>query len=189
MTEPSTSQLTEPAPPQSHLPFGGMHLWLRDLIIAVALSLFIVLFLYQPVRVEGVSMLPRIHDQERIFVNKFVYKFKPIQRGDVIVFYFPLDPHRSFIKRVIGLPGETVAIHDGTVFINGQPLNELYVRKDFKADEDDSPVTVTAHHFYVLGDHRNSSNDSRSWGLVPRHNIYGKAVLRYWPLDEFGLIR
>lgn len=134
-------------------------------------------------------MLPRIHDQERIFVNKFIYRFHSIERGDVIVFSFPLDPNRSLIKRVIGLPGETVRIQNGKVLVNGQELREKYVPDNFESTESDPPVNVGRDHYYVLGDHRNLSNDSRAWGLVPRQNIYGKAVLRYWPLEEFGLIR
>ena len=168
---------------------NSVHRWLRDLIIAVGLALMIVVFLYQPVRVEGVSMLPQIHDRERIFVNKFIYRFHPIERGDVIVFTYPLDTQRSFIKRVVGLPGETVQIHDGRVFVNGRELREAYVPPVFETDENDSPIKVTPGHYYVLGDHRNVSNDSRAWGLVPRQDIYGKAVLRYWPLEQFGLIR
>lgn len=165
-----------------------VHLWLRDLLVASVMAAVIVLFLYQPVRVEGVSMLPRIQDQERIFVNKFIYRVKPIQRGDVIVFWYPMDTHRSFIKRVIGLPGETVQIRDGKVYVNDRELRENYVPRQFEALESTPPVPVTPEHYYVLGDHRNSSNDSRFWGLVPRENIYGKAVLRYWPPEKFGWI-
>lgn len=178
----------EASPKLKHSPLRDLHLWLRDVVMAVGLALLIVIFLYQPVRVEGVSMMPDIRDQERIFVNKFIYRVKPIQRGDVIVFSYPLDARRSFIKRVIGLPGETVLIRNGRVFINGRELKEEYVARKFESHEDDPAVIVAPDHFYVLGDHRNSSNDSRAWGVVPRKNIYGKAVFRYWPLDEFGLI-
>ncbi|MFI5175659.1 MAG: signal peptidase I, partial [Terriglobia bacterium] len=167
---------------------NNLHAWVRDLLVAVGLALVIIVYLYQPVRVEGVSMLPRIEDQERIFVNKFIYRFKPIARGDVIVFSYPLDPQRFFIKRVIGMPGETVQIRDGKVMIDGRELMESYIPRKFQAPENDPPITVGSDHFYVLGDHRNSSNDSRSWGLVPRRNIYGKAVLCYWPLEKLSLI-
>ncbi len=167
----------------------SLNFWFRDLVVVVGLVLIIVIFLYQPVRVEGVSMMPRIHDQERIFINKFEYRFSSIRRGDVVVFSFPLDPHRTFIKRIIGLPGETVQILDGKVYINSQELRESYVPRSFEIDEQETPILVSSDHYYVMGDHRNMSNDSRSWGLVPRGNIIGKAVLRYWPLDEFGLIR
>lgn len=169
--------------------WGNLHSWVRDLVIAVGLALVIVVYLYQPVRVEGVSMLPRIEDQERIFVNKFIYRFKPIERGDVIVFSYPLDPQRFFIKRVIGLPGDTVQIRDGKVVINGQELKESYIPRKFQTPENEPPVAIDAGHFYVLGDHRSSSNDSRAWGQVPRQNIYGKAVFCYWPLEKLSFIR
>lgn len=170
--------------------FGGtLHTWGRDIIIAAGLALVIVVYFYQPVRVEGVSMLPRIEDQERIFVNKFIYRFKPIERGDVIVFSYPLDPQRFFIKRVIGLPGETVQIRDGKVLIDGRELKESYIPKKFQTPENDPLVAIGSDHYYVLGDHRNSSNDSRAWGQVPRQNIYGKAVLCYWPPEKLSFIR
>ncbi|MDD5542675.1 MAG: signal peptidase I [Acidobacteriia bacterium] len=163
--------------------------WLRDLVIAIGLAAVVVVFLYQPVRVEGVSMLPRIHDQERLFINKFVYRLRHIERGDVIVFWYPLDPHRSFIKRVIGLPGERVEIRQGIVYVNDRPLPERYVSKIFQCSDNEPPLMVAPGHYYVLGDHRNSSNDSRTWGLVPQEDIYGKATLSYWPLDKFGWIQ
>jgi signal peptidase I len=169
--------------------FRDARVWLRDLLIALALALVVIVFLYQPVRVEGVSMLPRIHDQERLFVNKFIYRIRPIERGDVIVFWFPLDPHRSFIKRVIGLPGETVEIRQGKVYVNSAPLDEKYVPKIFESNDNAPPITVGVGHYYVLGDHRSSSNDSRSWGLVPQQDIYGKAALRYWPIEKFGWVQ
>jgi signal peptidase I len=178
----------EEVPVRKNRLFGNIHLWLRDLAIAVGLALVIIIYLYQPVRVEGVSMLPRINDQERIFVNKFIYRFQPVQRGDIIVFFYPLDRQRSFIKRVIGLPGETVQIRNGVVYVNGKGLSEKRVPRIFESLDDTPAVLVTPNHYYVLGDHRNSSNDSRSWGLVPRENIYGKAVLCYWPPDKFGLV-
>lgn len=163
--------------------------WLRDLAIAVALAMFIVLFLYQPVKVEGTSMVPAISDQERIFINKFVYHFEPIRRGDVVVFWYPLDPSKSFIKRVVGLPGETVTIRDGRVYVDGREIREPYVLPQYLDDMSYPPVRVPPHHYYVMGDHRDSSNDSRVFGPVSRGFIYGKAVFAYWPFDRFGTIR
>jgi len=162
--------------------------WLRDLLVAVALALLIIAFVYQPVKVEGTSMAPHLTDQERIFINKFVYNFGPIERGDIVVFRYPLDPRKSFIKRVVGLPGEMMEIRHGLVYINGLPLKEDYVDP---ADADRAnfpPALVPADQYFVLGDYRRSSNDSRSWGMVPRDKIYGKAVFAYWPPDRFGLI-
>ena len=101
--------------------------WTRDLAVALGLALVIIIFLYQPVKVEGTSMAPLLSDQERIFINKFVYRFEPIERGDVVVFWYPLDRSKSFIKRVIGLPGETIEIRAGHVYVNGKELPEPYV--------------------------------------------------------------
>jgi signal peptidase I len=162
--------------------------WLRDLAVALALAMFIVVFLYQPVKVEGTSMAPTISDQERIFINKFVYHFEPIHRGDVVVFWYPLDPSKSFIKRVVGLPGETVTIRSGHVYIDGREIREPYVLPRYLDDASYSPVHVPAGEYYVMGDHRDSSDDSRVFGPVPRRNIYGKAVFAYWPVDRFGSI-
>lgn len=162
--------------------------WLRDLLIAIGLALAIIAFVYQPVKVEGTSMAPRLSDQERIVINKFIYKFGPIERGDIVVFRYPRDPGKSFIKRVVGLPGETVEIRRGVVTINGIPLREEYVPMA-EQDAHSYPATrLPAEHYFVLGDHRRSSNDSRVWGGVHRSYIYGKAVFAYWPPDRFGVI-
>ncbi len=112
---------------------GEIRVWTRDLLIAIGLALVIIVFLYQPVKVEGTSMAPLLSDQERIFINKFVYRFEPIQRGDVVVFWYPLDHSKSFIKRVIGLPGETVEIRQGTVYVNGKIVPEPYVPPQYAA--------------------------------------------------------
>lgn len=160
--------------------------WLRDLLIAVALALVIIAFIYQPVKVEGTSMAPLLHDQERIFINKFIYEFEPIQRGDIVVFRYPRDPRKSFIKRVVGLPGEIVEIRHGVVIINGVPLHEDYLTATGQDNDAFPPLLLTPNHYFVLGDHRRNSNDSRSWGTVHRDFIYGKAVFAYWPPDRFG---
>ncbi|MGB9605015.1 MAG: signal peptidase I [Bryobacteraceae bacterium] len=165
--------------------------WLRDLLVSVVIAAVLIIFVYQPVKVEGTSMLPALADQERIFVNKFVYRLglSPIRRGDLVVFRFPGDPKKSYIKRVIGLPGEVVAIERGVVLINGKPLEEDYVPRQFRDFQDMPPLRIGPETYFVLGDHRNSSSDSRNWGLVPRRNIYGKAVFVYWPLDRLGPLR
>lgn len=163
--------------------------WLRDLILSLLLAFIFVIFLYQPVQVEGTSMMPRLTNHERIFINKYVYRFRPIQRGDIVVFHFPLDPSKSYIKRVVGLPGETVSIRDGHAYIDGRELNEPYVPAAFFDHETHEPVKLASNNYYVLGDHRDASNDSRQWGPVSRDLIYGKAVFVYWPFDHFGLLR
>jgi signal peptidase I len=144
--------------------------------------------------VEGTSMLPRLHDGERIFVNKLIYydeyRWAPkIERGDIVVFWYPKDPSKSYIKRVIGLPGETVEVREGTVFINGAMLEEKYL----DPSENSSPASqgqlkVDLNYYFVMGDNRDNSSDSRSWGLVPKKYIYGKALLRYWPPSAASVI-
>jgi len=163
-----------------------IRVWTRDLLIAVGLALVIIVFLYQPVKVEGTSMAPLLSDQERIFINKFVYRFEPIQRGDVVVFWYPVDPSKSFIKRVVGLPGETVEIRQGAVYVNGKVVPEPYVPPQYEDLSDFGPKTVPADNYFVMGDHRISSNDSRVFGPVASRFIYGRAVFAYWPVDHFG---
>lgn len=160
--------------------------WTRDLAIALVLALFIIIFLYRPVKVEGTSMAPLLSDQERIFINQFVYHFEPIDRGDVVVFWYPLDRTKSFIKRVIGLPGETVEIRSGRLFINDKEWMEPYVPASYLDGSSYGPKVIPPGEYFVMGDHRDSSNDSRVFGSVPRQYIYGKAVFAYWPVDHFG---
>ncbi len=163
-----------------------IRIWSRDLLIAIGLALVIIVFLYQPVKVEGTSMAPLLSDQERIFINKFVYRFEPIERDDVVVFWYPLDRSKSFIKRVIGLPGETVEIRQGLVYVNGRTLAEPYVPPQYEDMSDFGPIRVPIDSYFVMGDHRISSNDSRVFGPVASRYIYGRAVFAYWPVDHFG---
>ncbi len=179
------SKIPEPSAPGILAEFRG---WLKDILLAVVIAFLMVVFLYQPVKVEGTSMQPELLDQERIFVNKFVYHFEEIHRGDIVVFWYPKDPSKSFIKRVLGVPGDVVSIRDGQVYINGQLVEERYVPRGYQDADSYPPVRVRDGHYYVLGDHRNASNDSRSWGLVPRKYIYGKAVFRYWPVEKAGFL-
>ncbi len=163
-----------------------IRVWTRDLLIAIGLALVIIVFLYQPVKVEGTSMAPLLSDQERIFINKFVYRFESIHRGDVVVFWYPLDRSKSFIKRVIALPGETVSIRQGVVTVNGKVVPEPYVPPQYEDASDYGPVRVPKESYFVMGDHRISSNDSRVFGPVASRFIYGRAVFAYWPVDHFG---
>jgi len=188
----STPGPVEPLVP-AILAHGRMHSllrsWTRDLVISLAISGFIILFLYQPVKVEGTSMLPGLQDQERIFINKFVYHFESVARGDVVVFRYPRDPAKSYIKRVIGVPGDHILIERGRVYVNGRRLAESYVPRDF-IDGRSYPEIVVPHHcYYVLGDHRSMSNDSREFGPVDESFIYGKAVFVYWPVEKLGVLR
>ena len=171
---------------QAHSLRQEVRVWARDLLIAIGLALVIIVFLYQPVKVEGTSMAPLLSDQERIFINKFVYRFEPIERGDVVVFWYPLDRTKSFIKRVIALPGERVEIRHGVVYVDGETMQEPYVPPQYEDLSDYGPVRVPPGNYFVMGDHRISSNDSRIFGPVPRRYIYGRAVFAYWPMDHFG---
>jgi signal peptidase I len=163
--------------------------WVRDLLISLAIAAFIIIFLYQPVKVEGTSMLPGLADQERIFINKFVYRFESINRGDIVVFHYPRDPSKSYIKRVIGVAGDHIQIDDGRVYVNGHRLDESYLPEQFEDYRSYPEVVVPPHSYFVLGDHRNMSRDSRDFGPVDETYIYGKAVFGYWPVDKIGTLR
>ncbi|HEY2844941.1 MAG TPA: signal peptidase I [Bryobacteraceae bacterium] len=178
-----------PAPPPVS-PARTSLFWVRDLAVSVVIAIVVILFLYQPVKVEGTSMTPSLINDERIFINKFVYRFgfSDIGRGDTVVFWAPEDPSRSYIKRVIGVPKDVVEIDRGVVILNGQHLDEPYIIDDNRDRVSMAPRTIEAGRYFVLGDHRNSSNDSRSWGTVSREAIYGKAVFVYWPLTRIGLL-
>src|SRR6201982_1816793 len=132
--------------------------WLRDLVFSVLIAVILIVFIYQPVKVEGTSMMPTLTDQERIFINKFTYHFGlgSIERGDMVVFWFPLDPSKSYIKRVIGIPGDTVYIDAGQVYVTGQALTENYVPEDYHDRLSWEEHRVPPDQYFVLGDHRSS---------------------------------
>lgn len=163
--------------------------WLGDLTVSLVVSLIIILFLYQPVRVEGTSMLPRLEDQDRLFINKFAYQFEKIQRGDVVVFYYPHDHTKSYIKRVIALPGDRLAVDHGTVFVNGVQQREPYVPERYQDDRSLPEQIIPPNEYFVMGDHRSISSDSRDFGPVPRELVYGRAAFVYWPMDQAGVVR
>ncbi len=163
--------------------------WLRDITISLAVSAFFIIFLYQPVKVEGTSMMPTLQDQERVFINKFVYKLEPIERGDVIVFRYPRDPSKSYIKRVVAVAGDSIEVEAGVVFVNGQRISEPYVPRMYEDVRSYPEMVVPPHCYFVLGDHRNLSNDSRDFGPVDESYIYGKAVFGYWPVAKLGTLR
>ena len=167
----------------------------RDIILIIAVFLLLGVFIAQPVVVEGTSMLPQLHDGERLLVNKMVYyNFRSVDwghltRGDVVVFWYPKDPDKSYVKRIIGLPGETVELRSGKVFINGTELDEGYLEEEHNRGLPSfAPKIVDDHYYFVMGDNRDNSSDSRYWGLVPEKYIYGKAFFRYWKPSEIGLI-
>jgi signal peptidase I len=162
--------------------------FLHDLSVAVLFCFFLITFVAQAFRVQGTSMEPLLEDGERIVVNKFVYRFRPIDRGDVVVFWYPRDPSVSFIKRVVGLPGDSVEIRAGRLYVNNAPVDESYLPPSFRDSDTVPPTEVRRGYYFVLGDHRRSSNDSRSWGEVPERYIYGRAVFRFWPVARLGPI-
>jgi signal peptidase I len=168
---------------------GNMGLWLRDLVFSALASVLIITFLYQPVRVEGTSMLPGLEDHDRLFINKFVYHIEAISRSDIVVFRYPRDEEKSYIKRIIGLPGDRLRIIQGQVYINGLPMSEPYVPEQYRDDRSFSEIIIPPDQYFVMGDHRSISSDSREFGPVARELIYGKAVFVYWPQKDAGVVR
>jgi signal peptidase I len=191
MPDVASPQPPIPAVPKESAahPLPVVAVWARDLLVSLAISAFIIIFLYQPVKVEGVSMMPGLEDQERIFVNKFVYRWEPIQRGDIIVFRYPRDTSKSYIKRVIGVAGDRVRIVNGQVYVNGEALDEDYVPSDYSDGRSYPELVVPRNSYFVLGDHRTMSSDSREFGPVNDRYIYGKAVFGYWPMEKLGRLR
>ena len=181
--QPASSQALAPLPKRSTL-----GLWLRDLLASTAISLLIITFVYQPVRVEGTSMMPRLENSDRLFINKFIYHFSAIKRGDVVVFHYPRDPEKSYIKRVIALPGDRIQIINGHVWLNSKPLRESYVPAKYRDYRSMPLMTVLPGYYFVMGDHRSISDDSRDFGPVKRSLIYGKAVFVYWPAKDAGVV-
>jgi signal peptidase I len=188
LVEPVTDPRLHPEHSQE-LHRGSMRSWVRDLVVSVSVSAFIIIFLYQPVRVEGTSMLPVLEDQDRLFINKMAYRVGDIHRGDVVVFQYPRDHEKSYIKRVIALPGDDLRIDHGQVYVNGSRIDESYVPKRFADDRSQPDMIVPAHEYFVMGDHRSISSDSREFGPVERELIYGKAAFVYWPMDQAGVVR
>ena len=164
-------------------------MWLRDLLISAVASVLIITFLYQPVRVEGTSMLPELEDRDRLFINKFVYRISAIERGDVVVFHYPRDPEKSYIKRVIALPGDRLRIDHGQVWLNGKRQRESYVPDEYQDRRSMAEIVVPQETYFMMGDHRSISSDSREFGPVERDLIYGKAVFVYWPARDAGVVR
>jgi signal peptidase I len=194
--QPLTPETPEPAAPAAPAATPGRSAsslwhalsWVRDLAFSVLIAVILIVFIYQPVKVEGTSMMPTLTDKERIFINKFTYHFGlgEVERGDMVVFWFPLDRQKSYIKRVIGLPGDLVRIDAGLVYVNNVPLAEDYVPEMYRDRVTWQEQRVPPGKYVVLGDHRSSSSDSRTWGFVDREDIYGKAVFVYWPLASMG---
>ena len=156
--------------------------WLKTLVSAAVYAVLIVTFGVQVARVEGQSMAPTLEDQDRLIVNKLVYRIGDPRRGDIVMLYYPLNPEKSFVKRVIAEEGDTVRIVDGRVYVNDIPLKDDYVPSEFRSHDDWGPQVIPEGYYFVMGDHRNNSSDSRHWGMVPKKYIIGKVQLRWWPV-------
>ena len=157
--------------------------WLKTLVSAAVYAILIVTFGFQVARVEGQSMAPTLEDQDRLIVNKLEYRIGEPRRGDIVMLYYPVDPSKSFVKRVIAEEGDQVRILDGQVYVNDIPLNDDYVPMEYRSHDDWGPKVVPPGYYFVMGDHRNNSSDSRHWGFVPKKYIIGKVQLRWWPVQ------
>jgi len=158
--------------------------WIKTLVSAAVYAVLIVTFVFQVARVEGQSMAPTLEDQDRLIVNKLAYRMGEPRRGDIVMLYYPLNPEKSFVKRVIAEEGDTVRIVDGRVYVNDVPLHDEYVPLEFRSHDDWGPQVIQQGYYFVMGDHRNNSSDSRHWGPVPKKYIVGKVKVRWWPLQE-----
>ncbi len=180
--------------------------WVESIVIAFILAMIIRTFVVQAFKIPSGSMRPTLMEGDIILVNKFIYgakipltklrlpKIRELKRGDVIVFIYPDNPKKDFIKRLVGLPGDTVEIRNGTIYINEKPLsepvfNQFFYYNDGNFEKDGYKVAVPENNFFVLGDNSRSSQDSRYWGFVPENNVLGKALLIYWPLPRIRIIR
>jgi signal peptidase I len=179
------------AQPDPRLTSPGVHIaqvkeelvaWVKTLLSAAVYAVLIVTFGFQVARVEGQSMAPTLEDQDRLIVNKLVYRIGEPRRGDIVMLYYPLNPDKSFVKRVIAEEGDTVRIVDGRVYVNDIPLKDDYVSSEYRSHDDWGPQVIPEGYYFVMGDHRNNSSDSRHWGMVPKRYIIGKVQLRWWPV-------
>ncbi|MDS1029927.1 signal peptidase I [Bacillota bacterium LX-D] len=162
--------------------------FLESVVIAVILAFVIRMFLFQPFYIPSGSMEPTLQVNDRIIVNKLTYRFSEPKRGDIIVFKFPLDPSRDYIKRLIGLPGETLEIKNSVIYINNKPIKESYLPPNLHF-ADFPPVKIPKNAYFMMGDNRNNSQDSRYWGTLQKNLIIGKAQLIYWPLNRLKLVK
>jgi signal peptidase I len=158
--------------------------WVKTLFSAAVYATLIVTFGFQVARVEGQSMAPTLADQDRLIVNKLVYRIGDPRRGDIVMLYYPINPEKSFVKRVIAEENDVVRIVDGRVYVNDVPLRDDYVQPEFRSHDDFGPQVVPEGYYFVMGDHRNSSSDSRHWGMVPKKYVIGKVQVRWWPVPH-----
>ncbi len=158
--------------------------WFKTLASAAVYATLIVTFGFQVARVEGLSMAPTLADQDRLIVNKLAYRIGEPHIGDIVMLYYPLNPEKSFVKRVIAEESDQVRVVDGRVFRNDVPMDDAFVPSEYRSHDDWGPQVVPEGYYFVMGDHRNNSSDSRHWGFVPKKYIIGKVQLRWWPLPH-----
>jgi len=158
--------------------------WIKTLASAALYAVVIVTFVFQVARVEGLSMAPTLDDQDRLIVNKLVYRISSPRRGDIVMLYYPLDPDKMFVKRVIAEEGDQVRIVDGRVYVNDVPMASDFVPPEYQSHDDWGPQVIPQGHYFVMGDHRNNSQDSRHFGFVPKRYIVGKVQVRWWPVPQ-----
>lgn len=169
------------------LPNAKVRDWVETIIFAVVAAFLIRTFVMESFYIPSGSMIPTLEINDRVFVNKFIYRFREPRRGEIIVFKYPKNPELDYVKRLIALPGDRFSMKDGVVYINGQPLEENYVKY---TDQFNYPEIVVPEDCFIgLGDNRPNSTDSRFWGFVPRKNLEGPVMFRYWPLNRIGLPR
>ena len=187
IAEPVEAAPAEPRPPLWRRVASEVVAGAQTLLSAAVYATLIVTFCVQVARVDGLSMAPTLDDQDRLIVNKLVYQFGDPQPGDIVMLYYPVDPDKMFVKRVIAQEGDTVRIVDGRVYVNELPLADDYVPSEFRSHDDLGPTVVQPGYYFVMGDHRNNSLDSRHWGPVPKKYIVGKVNVRWWPLQDVRL--
>lgn len=158
--------------------------WVKTLASAAVYATLIVTFGFQVARVEGLSMAPTLGDQDRLIVNKLIYRLSAPRRGDIVMLYYPVNPEKSFVKRVIAEEGDQVRIVDGRVYVNDVPLGDDYVLEEYRSHDDWGPQVIPEGYYFVMGDHRNNSSDSRHWGMVPKKYIIGRVQVRWWPVQQ-----
>lgn len=158
--------------------------WIKTLTSAAVYATLIVTFGFQVARVEGQSMVPTLQDQDRLIVNKLAYRLHKPEIGDIVMLYYPDDPSKSFVKRVIAGPNDTIRSVDGRIYRNDEPVNDDFIPEEYRSHDDWGPQVVPQARYWVMGDHRNNSSDSRAWGFVPEKYIIGKVELRWWPLNH-----
>ena len=166
--------------------FHGLKDWFGDFVKALIFFLLLQTYVAQGFVIEGSCMEPELHSHEKIMVNKMIYHVKEPEVGEVVVFTYPYEPGKDFVKRVVGVPGDEIAIKDGYLFRNGKKMNESFVKEYVFGNY--GPLKIPEGKLCVMGDNRNNSHDSRAWGLLDRSMVKGRADLRFWPVKQIGLI-